>query len=195
MTFVKTSLNVPDIMFFKRTKIRATKYHTLTQNLKNYKESADIIMWKLLKSHKALSRTRLHVTLNLGNSCLIYFNSEIRTRCITLENERNGKTNGSDIHHCNSVMYFRGKRESHNTTRADLFSRILLCYIIWWMNFPSLTESQDSLWCVLESTIVPYSTPLEPKPLGAPLTTKISSNIILVILFRSMKFFLPLRFL
>jgi len=44
MTFVKTSLNVPDIMFFKRTKIRATKYHTLTQNLKNYKESADIIM-------------------------------------------------------------------------------------------------------------------------------------------------------
>jgi len=30
MTFVRTLVNVPDIMFCKCTKIRATKYHTLT---------------------------------------------------------------------------------------------------------------------------------------------------------------------
>jgi hypothetical protein len=146
-------------------------------------------MWKLLKSHKALNRKRLHVTLNLGNSCLIYFNSEIRTSCMNTRKAKKQKTNGSDICHCKSVICCCGKTASQNTTRADFFSRRLLRYIIWWMKFPSFTESQDSLWCVLESTTVSYSTSLEFRPHGAPLTTKISSNIIIIILFRYMKFF------
>ena len=86
-------------------------------------------------------------------------------------------------------MCFCGKTASQNTTRADFFSGRLLCYNIYWMNFPSCTESQDSLWCVLESTTVLYSTPLETKPHGAPINAKISSNIVLIILLRSMEFF------
>lgn len=62
------------------------------------------------------------------------------------------------------------------------------------MDFPFFTESRDSVWCTLESATVPYSTSPEPRPHGAPLTTKISSNTILAILFASMMFSLPCVF-